>query len=309
MEFLSTNFVMDYVKDNPKPLSELGEFVYYRTYSRWLEGRSRREYWHETVKRAIEYNMALEYKHIRDIGMKPDLKRMRDEARELFVSIYNTKQFPSGRTLWLGNGNETINKDFVLGNYNCSFLNIETWSDLSELFYLLMVGTGVGFKSTKKMASKMPKIRTNTKLLHSEFKPVPVEQRLEDTKVVKMNNGFAKIYVGDSKNGWIQALDEYFELLSNPENEDVHTIKISYNSVRPKGERLKTFGGTASGHEPLKDMFEGVDDVFKNKIDTTLEPIEIDEKGYGQVRPVHILDIGNLIGNNVVVGKLKLCSL
>lgn len=305
MEFLSTKFVEKYVNENDNPLNELGQFVYYRTYSRWLPNKGRREYWHETVKRAIEYNMSLEYKRLRDIGFKINLKAMRDEAKALFKSIYETKQFPSGRTLWLGNANPTVNKDFALGNFNCSFLNISNWEDLGDLFYLLMVGTGVGFKSTKKLASKMDKIRINTTLLHSKYKPVEVEQRLEDTKVVKMDNGFAKIYVGDSKDGWVNALREYFNLLTKVENEDIHTVKISYNSVRPKGERLKTFGGTASGHEPLKEMFEGIDKVLKNQIDTYLEPIETDEKGYGHVRPIHILDIGNLIGANVVVGGVR----
>lgn len=97
MEFLPVSFVEEYIKEHPKPLTELGEFVYSRTYSRWLEDRGRREYWHETVKRAIEYNMALEYSHIRKNGFKPDLKRMRDEAKELFENIYQTKQFPSGK--------------------------------------------------------------------------------------------------------------------------------------------------------------------------------------------------------------------
>lgn len=305
MEFLSTKFVEDYVKSNPKPLTELGEFVYYRTYSRWLPNKGRREYWHETVKRAIEYNMALAYKHLLNIGHQVDLKSMRDEARELFKNIYKTKQFPSGRTLWLGNANLKVNKDFALGNFNCSFLNIETWDDLGELFYLLMVGTGVGFKSTKKMASKMKKIRINTVLEHSEYKPVAVEHRLEDTKVTILENGYAKILIGDSKWGWVNSAIEYFKLLTEKEFEHIHTIKISYNSVRPKGERLKTFGGTASGHEPLKEMFEGIDNVLKNKIDPNLKPIEMDEKGYGQIRPVHILDIGNLIGANVVVGGVR----
>lgn len=305
MEFLSTKFVMDYVENNPKPLNELGEFTYLRTYSRWLEEKGRREYWHETVKRAIEYNMALEYKHVKDNGFKPNIKRMISEAQAIFKNVYETKQFPSGRTLWLGNGNEKINKDFVMGNFNCSFLNIEEWNDLSELFYLLMVGTGVGFKATKKMASKMEPIQINTTLLHSDYKPVPTDQRLEETKVVKMDNGFAKIYIGDSKQGWVNGLKEYFDLLTKAENEDIHTIKISYNSVRPKGEKLKTFGGTASGYEPLKEMFEGIDKVLKNEIDTTLDPIKADEKGFGQVRPIHILDIGNLIGNNVVVGGVR----
>lgn len=305
MEFLPTSYVEEYVAQHSNPLNELGEFVYSRTYSRWLEDKGRREYWHETAKRAIEYNMALEYKHLKKIGYSTDLESMRKEAKELFESIYNTKQFPSGRTLWLGNANEKVNENFALGNFNCSFLSIEKWEDLGELFYLLLVGTGVGFKSRKKMAEKMDPIRTNTSLLHSKYRPVPAEERLEHTQTVKMENGYAKIYVGDSKEGWVESLTEYLDLLIKKENEDIHTIKISYNSVRPEGERLKTFGGTASGPAPLKEMFEGINKVLKNEIDPYLDPIEIDGKGYGKVRPVHILDIGNLIGANVVVGGVR----
>lgn len=151
----------------------------------------------------------------------------------------------------------------------------------------------------------MPKIRTNVNLLHSEFKPVLPEQRLEHTELKLLDNGFAKIYVGDSKEGWTEALNEYLRILTEPEFENIHSVKISYNSVRPKGERLKTFGGTASGYEPLKEMFIGFDNVLKNKIDPYLPPIETDEKGYGHVRPIHILDMCNLIGNNVVVGGVE----
>lgn len=305
MEFLPTSYVVDYVKRHPKPLNELGEFVYYRTYSRWLPNKGRREYWHETIKRAIEYNMALEYKHLKTIGMKVDLKRIRTEAKKLFINMYNTKQFPSGRTLWIGNANAKVNEHFVLGNFNCSFLNISKWEDLGDLFYLLLVGTGVGFKSTKALLKKMPKIRTNTTLIHSEYEPVPKEQRLEETELHLLPNGFAKIFVGDSKEGWVESLRYYFRLLTEEQYEDIHTIKISYNSVRPKGERLLTFGGTASGYEPLRDMYSGIDAVFKNSIDSELEPIVTDEKGYGRVRAIHILDIGNLVGAGVIVGGVR----
>ena len=84
----------------------------------------------------------------------------------------------------------------------------------------------------------------------------------------------------------------------------MHTIKISYNSIRPKGERLKTFGGTASGYEPLKEMFEKIDMVFKDQLDKTLAPME-EDNGRFHVRPIHILDICNLVGNNVVVGGVR----
>src|SRR5690606_41907097 len=52
-------------------------------------------------------------------------------------------------------------------------------------------------------------------------------------------------------------------------------------------------------------MFDGIDKVLKNQIDPHLEPSETDEKGYWRVRPIHILDIRNLIGNNVVVGGVR----
>lgn len=86
---------------------------------------------------------------------------------------------------------------------------------------------------------------------------------------------------------------------------------------------MKTFGGTASGHKPLQEMFEGIDKVFKNKLDTTLSALEIHcpkkqcdipkhelQKCYTcspwrKIRPIHILDICNLIGNNVVVGGVR----
>src|SRR5437764_13595141 len=81
----------------------------------------------------------------------------------------------------------------------------------------------------------------------------------------------------------------------------VHTLKISYNSIRPNGERLETFGVTASGYEPLKEMFQGICDVLNGQY----APIEISGDGYVSVRPIHILDIGNLVGNNVVVGGVR----
>ena len=97
MEFLSTKYVMNEVGKTPKPLTELGEFVYTRTYSRWLERYGRREKWHETVKRVVEYSIALEYKHRRDNGLFIDLKSLREEAKLMFDNIYNARQMTSGK--------------------------------------------------------------------------------------------------------------------------------------------------------------------------------------------------------------------
>lgn len=303
-------------------MNALGQFVYYRTYSRWLPEKGRRETWRETVRRATEYNVSLGVKHMDKIGYGADIEWHRKEAELLFDNMFHLRQFLSGRTLWVGGAENGVAEKYPLANFNCSFVNIASWSDLGDLFYLLMVGTGVGFKCTKELASGLAPIRTNTALLHSEYEPVPKSARYERTQFRDMENGYAKIYVGDSKEGWVESLRLYLDILTQPKYEPIHTVKISYNSVRPNGERLNTFGGTASGPEPLREMFEGIDRVLKNEIDSSLKPLDdvmvpfyheptgltlqqAHPSVYQRVRPIHILDIGNLIGNNVVVGGVR----
>ncbi|WP_289137441.1 ribonucleoside-triphosphate reductase, adenosylcobalamin-dependent [uncultured Brevibacillus sp.] len=303
-QFLRDEFLDQYA-DFPAHMSPLGQFVYYRTYSRFIPEKGRRETWKETCRRSVDYNIKLAYQHLNKIGLYADLRLMEKEAEGLFDNMFNLRQFLSGRTLWVGGAENGVADLYPLANFNCSFLNIKSWDDLGDLFYLLLVGTGVGFKCTKEMAAGLGPIRTNVSLLSSEYKPLPKHQRLERSELNVLENGFAKIYVGDSKEGWVESLRLYLQILTDTAYEHIHTVKISYNSVRPKGERLKRFGGTASGHEPLREMFEGIDKVLKNEIDQHLAPIESDEKGYGKIRPVHILDIGNLIGANVVVGGVR----
>ncbi|MED1915816.1 ribonucleoside-triphosphate reductase, adenosylcobalamin-dependent [Brevibacillus sp. DP1.3A] len=303
-QFLRDEFLNQY-PDFPIHMSPLGQFVYYRTYSRFVPEKGRRETWKETCRRSVDYNIKLAYQHLNKIGMYADSRAMEKEAEGLFDNMFNLRQFLSGRTLWVGGADNGVADLYPLANFNCSFLNIKSWDDLGDLFYLLLVGTGVGFKCTKEMAAGLGPIRTNVSLLSSEYRPLPKHQRLERSELNVLDNGFAKIYVGDSKEGWVESLRLYLQILTDSTYEHIHTVKISYNSVRPKGERLKRFGGTASGHEPLREMFEGIDKVLKNQIDQHLAPIESDGKGYGKIRPIHILDIGNLIGANVVVGGVR----
>jgi ribonucleoside-triphosphate reductase (thioredoxin) len=313
---LTDEFIAKY-PDAPAHMNELATFVFYRTYSRWLPDKGRRETWKETCRRAVEYNVGLAAKHYEKIGYAVPWDELRTEAEALFDSMFNLRQFLSGRTLWVGGAEGGVADKYPLANFNCSFLSIRSWADLGDLFYLLLVGTGVGFRCTKEMAANLAPIRTNVTLINAPYEPVPVHQRLERTRITELDNGYAKIYVGDSKEGWVEALRYYFAVLTEPRYEHVHTVKISYNSVRPKGERLKTFGGTASGHEPLAEMFAGIDRVLKNEIDPSLGPLEIvwkplgelakgiEDTGYRRVRPIHVLDIGNLIGANVVVGGVR----
>lgn len=312
--FLSNEFLAKY-KDQPDHMNALGRFVYYRTYSRYLPELGRRETWKETCARAVNYNIGLAARHYEKIGYDVPIMELTEEAQQLFDNMFNLRQFLSGRTLWVGGSDTGVADKFPLSNFNCAFTNIKTYDDLAHVFYALMLGTGIGFKCTKEFATNLPPIRDDLKVIHSDYEPLPKSERLEDTKLVDLQNGYVKIYVGDSKEGWTNALKTYLQVMTDTKYNHVHTVKFSYNSVRPHGERLVTFGGTASGHEPLKEMFEGIDKVVKGALDPSLAPPERIYKAYDgiafapspyvRLRPIHILDIGNLIGNNVVVGGVR----
>ena len=271
---LSEEFISKY-KHLPSPMNQLGSFVYYRTYSRWIQNEQRREYWWETVKRAVEYNCSL-------------VPTSKEEAEKIYENIFYLRQFLSGRTFWVG-GTQVAYK-YPCSNFNCAFIIINSIKSFEELFYLLMVGTGVGVRVLKADVDKLPKIKNNIDIIHKEYNPLPKDGR-EDYTSLKFKKDIATIVVGDSKEGWSKALFYYLELLTNSYYENIKLIVFDYDNVRPKGERLKTFGGTASGHESIKNMFKKIHTIVKdsNKKLSTL----------------NCLDIANIIGENVVVGGVR----
>ena len=97
--------------------------------------------------------------------------------------------------------------------------------------------------------------------------------------------------MGDGKEGWVESLDYYLSILYKNEYREIKTIIFNYNNVRPKGEKLKTFGGTASGYESLREMFSKIDKTVKINCYGNLK----------KLRPIDCLDIANIIGQNVVV--------
>lgn len=304
-ELLTEDFISKY-PDFPEHMNNLGRFVYYRTYSRLLSDKKRRETWRETVRRSVEYNHQLVIKHLQKIGYQYNFGQVKQEAEEFFHGMFNLEQFLSGRTMWVGGVENGIAEKHPMANYNCSFTNIVKWQDIVELFYLLLVGAGVGFKCTEEMAKQLPPIRNNVQLIHSPYCPLPKQESIEHTKVTVMKSGQVEIHIGDSKEGWVESLDFFLKILTEKQQEDIHTIIFNYDSIRPVGEPLLTFGGQSSGHQPLRDMFEGFSKVLARKIDPELAPWEIvdQNKGYIRLRPIAILDMGNLIGNNVVMGGI-----
>lgn len=306
-EVFSKDFLTNY-SDFPEHMNDLGKFVYLRTYSRYIKEIGRRETWKETVKRAVEYNMIMEFEHCvrNNIPVtKQRRERMKREAVELFESIYNLDQFLAGRTLWAGDIHNQKLKKIGLSQFNCAHIIIDSFKAISELFYALMAGTGVGITCRLEHAKALPPIRAYG--YEVEFKPyefVGIDGALEET-CVSIKDNTVTIIIGDSKQGWMQSLSEFFNLLTDNKFNNIKKIIFDLNYVRPLGRPLKGFGGTASGPEPLKEMFEGIVKVLRNEMDSELTPPEKVDEEYVKIRPIHVLDICNLVGYNVCVGGVR----
>lgn len=281
---LSREFLSKY-KHAPNPMGELGSFVYTRTYSRFLPEQGRREFWWETVRRAVEFNCSL-------------APTGREEAEKLYDNIFNLRQFLSGRTLWVGA--TPVSEAYPMANYNCAFEVIDDYSAYHDLFYLLMVGSGVGVRVLKSDADKLPAIRTDLEIIHRAYSPREKEKRLEYTNVCFCGDT-ASLAIGDSKEGWAQALEHYFNILTNREYVKIRRIVVEYDSIRPRGERLKVFGGTASGYESMLTMLDKIHRVIRS---AGLR----DSRAVTHLRPIDLLDIANIIGENVVSGGVRRTS-
>ena len=281
---LSREFLSKY-KHAPSPMGELGSFVYSRTYSRYIPQLNRREFWWETVRRAVEYNCSL-------------APTTREEAEKLYDNIYNLRQFLSGRTLWVGQ--TPVSEAYPMANYNCAFEVIDDYRAYHDLFYLLMVGSGVGVRVLKSDAEKLPPIRTNLEIIHKAYNPRKKEDRLEYTGV-SFSGDTVTLAIGDSKEGWAQAIDRYFDVLTNQEYSKIRRIVVEYDSIRPRGERLKVFGGTASGYESMMAMLDKIHRVIAS---AGLRDGVVRTK----LKPIDLLDIANIIGENVVSGGVRRTS-
>jgi ribonucleoside-triphosphate reductase len=210
-------------------------FIHLSRYSRWLPNENRRETWHETVKRYFDFfEEHLLEQHNYTVSKK--------EREELETAVSNLEIMPSMRALMTAG--EALKRDNVAG-YNCSFASSGRVRAFDEILYILMCGTGVGFSVERDFLKKLPTIA-------EEFES-------SDTTIV----------VQDSKMGWAKAYKELTSLLIGGQ-----IPKWDVSKVRPAGARLKTFGGRASGPQPLDDLFTFTVEAYKRAAGRKLTSIE-----------------------------------
>lgn len=189
---------------------------------------------------------------------------------EIYNGIVDMEVMPSMRALM--SAGPALARDNMAG-YNCSYVSIESLRDFDEIMYILMCGTGVGFSVERQFISKLPEISD------------------------EMHDSDSCIKVADSKVGWASAFRELLVLLYSGK-----IPKWDVSKVRPAGVRLKTFGGRASGPEPLVDLFKFTVRLVTNAKGRKLSSIEVhdlvckiaDIVVVGGVRRSALLSLSNL---------------
>ena len=186
---------------------------------------------------------------------------MDDETKEtLRKGITGLEYVPSMRALMTAG--PALERNNVAG-YNCAYMPVDSPRSFDESMFVLMCGTGVGFSVEQKNVDKLP----------------VVNEHFENTETT--------IHVQDSKEGWARSLRELIGLLYSGQ-----VPRWDVSRVRPAGARLKTFGGRASGPEPLESLFAFAIDTFKKAAGRRLSSLECH-------------DIMCKIGEVVVVGGVR----
>ena len=252
--------------------TEYQEFIHLSRYSRWLPEKGRRETWSETVGRYFDF-FTEHLQEQNDFNLDDVSRKRLEEA------VLSQKVMPSMRCLMTAG--EALKRENVSG-YNCSYVAVDSPRAFDEILYILMNGTGVGFSVERQDVMKLPNVADE---LHET-----------DTTIV----------VPDSKLGWAKSLKELIHLLYSGQ---IPSWDLS--KVRPAGAPLKTFGGRASGPEPLDQLFRFAINIFKNASGRKLTSLECHDLVckiaeivvVGGVRRSALISLSNLSDDRMRVAK------
>lgn len=252
-EFVSLSDIEAAEKETP-PFGPIGNIVDNRTYRRWLPEKGRRESFARRNARSINYNLGL-------VEDKVSYLELKEEAQLYFRFLNQLKVWPSSRTQWIG-GTETCFKE-PAANFNCSATAINRPTAFRDVANLLMLGVGVGFRVHSKDVNQLPPITQSPELVIEEYTPLEKNDRQEDTTIVSVGEEVF-VTVGDSRFGWCDAIQILINSFFGIEGwNGVKKISYNFNSIRPMGERLRGFGGTASGPQALMDIIKNIHRIFK----------------------------------------------
>jgi hypothetical protein len=212
------------------------QYIHISKYARWIEDENRRETWEETVQRYM------------DNVVRPKLEPIADQDvqylhNDIHQAILNQEVMPSMRAMMTAG--PALERDHMAG-YNCAFIAVDNPRAFDEALYILTCGTGLGFSCESQYINKLPE----------------VAEEFHDTDTT--------IVVADSRIGWASSFRELVQLLYGGK-----IPRIDVSKVRPKGAKLRVFGGRASGPAPLVDLFNYTVSVFRGAAGRKLNDLEV----------------------------------
>src|SRR5208337_2700400 len=203
--------------------------------------KSRYSRWLYDLERRENWNETVD-RYIKFFSVRIPKRFRKEVSQELRDAVFNFEVMPSMRAIMTAG--EALEKDNCAG-YNCSYIAVNNQRAFDEAMYISMCGTGVGFSVERQYVNQMP-------IIAESFYPT-------DT-VIK---------VKDSKIGWANAFRQLIALLYGGS-----IPKWDVSAIRPAGSILKTFGGRASGPEPLDRLFKFTVQLFRNAAGRKLTSIE-----------------------------------
>ena len=247
--------------------NSVGEITFLRTYSR-KKADGTKETWADVCERVINGMYSLQKDHCKKNRLPWNGAKAQASAKEAFDRLFNLKWTPPGRGLWImGTPLVNIHKNSA-ALQNCAFVSTSEMSKdnpaepFSFLMEASMLGIGVGFDdkgADKDFTIYQPKDIVTTDL------------------------------IADDRESWARATGDLINSYLKP---DQNTIEFDYSLIRPYGSPIATFGGTASGPEPLIKLHKAIKKMF-------------DGRAGQKIKAVDIADIGNLIGVCVVSGNVR----
>ena len=246
--------------------NSVGEITFLRTYSR-LKPDGTKETWVDVCQRVINGMYSLQKDHAKLNRLPWSDAKAAASAKEAFDRLFNLKWTPPGRGLWVM-GTPIVNEQRnSAALQNCAFVSTGsmTKTDPAKPFAFLMeasmLGVGVGFDD--KGADK-------------------------DFTIYEPKETYT-YEIPDTREGWVESTTALLNSYLKP---DTKSPTFDYYLIRPAGTPIKTFGGTAAGHEPLEKLHKHITDMFSNRAG-------------GKLTRRDIADIGNMIGVCVVSGNVR----
>ena len=242
-----------------------------RTYNRPLNAEGTVfETWNDTVDRVVGHQRWLWERAVgRDLTVEEDaeLEVMRRLMQERKITS-------SGRTLWLGGTD--IAKTREASQFNCSFLRVETVSDIADGFWLLLQGCGVGFEPITGVL--------NGFACEMDLEVIPstrTEKGGRETNKETLRNGVWTISVGDSAMAWSKAAAK---VLAG--KRAAKKLVLDFSEIRPAGLRLNGYGWISSGYQPFATAMSAIVELMNRRVGKILSRIDI-------------LDVMNLLGTTL----------